>query len=230
MKPDALKFHGTEAAITSHAISLTHGKRRRLGGTPEHVTIPFSRITRVKHEKPQGMSNGTLEIFTPDYNPTGAARPHQIIYTKKQQAHIDYLRKTITERQQPPAEGGPSIDRAAHTAQREASSKPLATFAGWTLTPSSLESKDQQHRITGAHAEVQSSGDMGKQVKAGRVITGGVLFGPAGAVVGGLLRKSRNQIYIMVTFPSGDTGLIEAPAKQESEARRFAISINHAAQ
>lgn len=230
MSTDALKFHGTEATITPHAISLTHGRMRRLGGVPEHVTIPLNRITRVKHDKPKGISNGTIELFTPDYHPTGAGRPHEIVYTKKHQAAADQLVHAAMQNKQTPTPSHGGIDRAAYTAQQREDAKPLATFAGWTLTRTSLETAGQQHRIQGAHADVETSGDMGKQVRAGRVITGGILFGPAGAVAGGLLRKSRNQIYITITFPNGNTGLIEAPAKKETEARRFAIAINHAAQ
>lgn len=229
MKNNTLKFHGTTADITGRAISLTHGRLRRLGGVPEHVTIPFNRITRVKHEKPKGMSNGTIELFTPDYHPTGAGRPHEIVYTKKHQAAADQLVHAAMQGKQTPTPSHGGIDRAAYTAGRREDAKPIATFAGWTLTRTTIEAEGQQHPIQGARAEVETSGDMGKQVRAGRVITGGVLFGPAGAVVGGLLRKSRNQIYITITFPNGDTGLIEAPAKQETEARRFAVAINNAA-
>lgn len=224
-----LKFHGTTADITESAIALTHGKMRRLGGVPEHVTIPFNRITRTKHSKPQGMGRGTLEVFTPDYNPTGAGKPNEIVYSEKHQADIDTLRQAIVQRQQTPTPTGQGIDRAAYTAARQQASKPLATFAGWTLTPTTLDAKDQYFNIAGAQAEVEASGDMGKRTTATRVITGGVIFGPAGAVVGGLIRKSRNRIFITVTFPNGDTGLIEAPAKQETEARRFAVAINNAA-
>ena len=229
MKNNTLKFHGSTANITDRAISLTHGRVRRMGGVPEHVTIPFSRITRVRHDKPKGMSSGVIELITPDYNPTGAGRAHEVVYTKKQQAAADALVLAAMQNQQAltPAQGG--IDRAAYAARQQADTKPIEKFAGWTLTRTTIESDGQQHRIQGAHATVESSGDMGKQVRAGRVITGGILFGPAGAVVGGLLRKSRNQIYITITFPNGDTGLIEAPAKQETDARRFATAINNAA-
>ena len=229
MKNNTLKFHGTTANITDRAISLTHGRLRRIGGVPEHVTIPFSRITRVRHDKPKGMSNGVIELITPDYSPTGAGRPHEIVYTKKHQAAADQLVHSAMQNKQTPTPSHGGIDRAAYTSQQREDAKPIATFAGWTLTRTSLETAGQQHRIQGAHATVESSGDMGKQVRAGRVITGGILFGPAGAVVGGLLRKSRNQIYITITFPNGDTGLIEAPAKQETGARRFATAINNAA-
>ena len=61
-----------------------------------------------------------------------------------------------------------------------------------------------------------------------RVITGGVLFGPAGAVVGGLLKKKKHHCYVTVTFADGNVAIAEVPIKEQSQAREFAAKVNAA--
>lgn len=81
--------------------------------------------------------------------------------------------------------------------------------------------------IAGATAEYES-GATSKRITGTRVITGAVLFGPLGAVAGGVLRKDKSRCYVTITFPSGDAVIVDAPLKDEKKAREFAATVNAA--
>lgn len=81
--------------------------------------------------------------------------------------------------------------------------------------------------IAGATAEFENGADK-KRMTGTRVITGAVLFGPAGAVVGGLLKKNKSKCYVTTTFADGNVAIVEVPVKQERQARDFAAKVNAA--
>lgn len=84
-----------------------------------------------------------------------------------------------------------------------------------------------KHPIAGA-AAVAESGSSVKSPTLGRVVAGGLLAGPAGAIVGGLFQKDKSKFYITVTFADGSVVVIDGPSKDETKMRRFAESINAA--
>ena len=67
-----------------------------------------------------------------------------------------------------------------------------------------------------------------KSTTATRVIAGGVLFGPIGAVAGGLLKKDKGKVYAIVTIPDAGTIILDAPIKDEAKAREFVAKVNAA--
>ena len=68
--------------------------------------------------------------------------------------------------------------------------------------------------------------NIGSRITATRVVTGAVLFGPVGAIIGGMAKKDRNKLYITITYANGDIGVVEAKAKDEAKARQFVQAIN----
>src|SRR5690625_210530 len=81
--------------------------------------------------------------------------------------------------------------------------------------------------IAGATAEYET-GRTAKRVTGTRVITGAVLFGPVGAVAGGLLRKDKSKCYVTITWPDGNVVIVDAPLKDEARVRKFAATVNAA--
>jgi hypothetical protein len=79
-------------------------------------------------------------------------------------------------------------------------------------------------------ARVETSGEIDRRLSLTRTAVGGILFGPAGVIVGGLAKKKRDSRAIYVTV-SGDgyEWVIEAKAKKEREAREWAAKVNSAA-
>lgn len=202
-------FVGSKVAITDTGITIRYDWLNAKTEGIKEAHIAWEQIT--------GSTTAT-ERFGKRLTINTTGRSYNINYTDtpKDKAAASKIKTEI-------------FKRTGQTSETERQT-PTEEFAGWKLTaPHLTDPSGNRYTLTGAHAEVEASGDMGKRTTATRVITGGVLFGPAGAVVGGLIRKSRNQIYITITFPNGDTGLIEAPAKQETDARRFAVAINNAA-
>lgn len=81
--------------------------------------------------------------------------------------------------------------------------------------------------IAGATAEYDSGAEK-KRTTGTRVITGTVLFGPVGAVAGGLLKKNKSKCYVTITFADGNTVIIESPIADEAKARKFVAKVNAA--
>lgn len=81
--------------------------------------------------------------------------------------------------------------------------------------------------IAGATA-IAESGTENKSPTLTRVIGGGLLAGPAGAVVGALFQKDKSKFYITVTFADDSVVIIDGPAKDETKMRQFAEKINEA--
>lgn len=81
--------------------------------------------------------------------------------------------------------------------------------------------------VAGATAEFDS-GATKKNMTATRVLGGAVLFGPAGAIVGGMLKKDRSKVYVVIDIPGRGSVVLDAPAKDEKAAREFAAKVNAA--
>lgn len=96
----------------------------------------------------------------------------------------------------------------------------------WRITGDNLHKGLQKWNLKGATAELENGANIGSRITATRVVTGAVLFGPVGAIIGGMAKKDRNKLYITVTYANGDAGVIEAKAKDEAKARQFVQAIN----
>lgn len=81
--------------------------------------------------------------------------------------------------------------------------------------------------VAGAVA-VAESGSAVKSPTLTRVVAGGILAGPAGAIVGGLFQKDRSRFYVTVTFADQSVIIIDGPTSDETKMRQFAESINAA--
>lgn len=217
-----VKFRGSTVTTSPDTIVIKHGRARRLGGSTPGVTIAFDQIVQVRDEKPKGGKPGTYEIITHGYSPTGGGRPHEIWYTSRQQKEIQQLSRLITARGAAGDTGNATTSSTAPVSfsAGRVPDGPL-TFNGWKVDGRKLRGEGQEFDLIGAKAEFEAGANAGSRITATRVVTGGVLFGPLGAVAGGLLRKNISKVYVVITFADGSSGLIEAPAKKETEARKF---------
>lgn len=97
-----------------------------------------------------------------------------------------------------------------------------ASFAGYAIRGDRLvKGLTGRWELAGSHAEFEHGAQQSGRVTATRV----ALTGPFAL----LLKKDRNKVYIAVETPDGDV-LIEASAKDETAARKFAARINQAAE
>ncbi|WP_209374293.1 hypothetical protein [Brevibacterium renqingii] len=228
------KFYGTTVNVDDENVTLNHGRLRRMGGVPKTVETPLGAITAVNNEKPKGGKNGSVEIYTASYNPTGPGRPQQIIYTAGSQASratelcaiLNRHRQASAPASTPSTESTPASQSqpATYSFQRHD-----ATLEGWKLDGDTLFGNGQAFSLAGAKAEFETGANIGGRMTATRVIGGGLLFGPAGAIVGGMWKKNRAKVYIVITDNNGRTGLIETSAKNETKAREFANAVNNVA-
>lgn len=216
------KFYGSKVTTTAESITIEHGRMRKLGGSTAGATIPFEQITQVNDKKPTATQNGLYEIISEGYAPGGQGRPQEVIYLRKHRKVIEQLSKLIEARRGTanPADPSGEPSPVAFSSHRKPDA-PLP-FNGWRVDGRKLRGEGQEFDLAGAQVEFEAGANAGSRITATRVVTGGVLFGPLGAVAGGLLRKNRNKVYIVITFADGSSGLIEAPAKKETQARKFA--------
>ncbi|HLS00537.1 MAG TPA: hypothetical protein VK054_00925 [Beutenbergiaceae bacterium] len=112
-------------------------------------------------------------------------------------------------------------------AARRQEAKFVARIGGHAVIRENYVNGLKKVPIAGATAEYES-GATEKRITGTRVITGAVLFGPLGAVAGGVLRKDKSKCYVTITFPDGNVVIVDAPLKEEKKAREFAATVNAA--
>lgn len=96
-----------------------------------------------------------------------------------------------------------------------------ARFEGWTLSGGRLsKGLTKNYDVAGAVADFEHGANIGSRVTVTRLaLTGIFAFG---------LKKDRNKVYVLVELADGQQELIEAKAKEEKAARKFASAINAA--
>ena len=109
-----------------------------------------------------------------------------------------------------------------------------STFGGYRIVNGNLTGRNPATGwpgtwpLGGMTAELEPGVDVGARTTATRVVAGAVIAGPVGAIVGGLFRKDRNKVYVVVTLADGSQILIDGPAKDERGARDFTAKLNAA--
>lgn len=82
-------------------------------------------------------------------------------------------------------------------------------------------------KYAGATASLQEGDGGGTKISAGRIVAGGILAGPVGAVVGGMARKNFAATSILaIQMPDGKTLTAEIPAKKRADAIVFVNTFN----
>ena len=104
------------------------------------------------------------------------------------------------------------------------------SFEGHKLNGQKLSKFPQSWDIKGAKAYIENGANIGSRITATRVAAGLVLAGPVGAIIGGLAKKDRNKIYVLIETTNNEVVSIETKAKDEAKARAFVNKVNAAAQ
>jgi hypothetical protein len=112
--------------------------------------------------------------------------------------------------------------------QAAAAPKPLR-FGGFTLTGEMLEFDGSRRQVRGSTAVIESAATAKNRMTATRVVGGFALFGPLGAVIGGMSKKDLSRIFVIVTLADGTVWTDEIKGKKESDARQFIGAVNTAA-
>jgi len=112
-------------------------------------------------------------------------------------------------------------ERQQATAAKLAELNMNARFEGWNLSGGRLsKGLVKNHDVAGAVADFQHGANIGSRITVTRLaLTGIFAFG---------LKKDRNKVYVLVELADGQRELIEAKAKEEKAARKFADAINAA--
>lgn len=91
----------------------------------------------------------------------------------------------------------------------------------------SIEFKGNSYPTRGAKGFVEMGGTQ-RRTTATRLVVGSVITFGVGTAIGAMAKKKTNNIYLTIEFESGMAILIEAKAKQEGDARRFAQAVTTA--
>lgn len=103
------------------------------------------------------------------------------------------------------------------------------SFEGHKLNGQKLTKFPNTWDIKGANAYIENGANIGSRITATRVAAGLVLAGPIGGIIGGLAKKDRNKIYVLIETTNNEVVSIETKAKDEAKARAFINKVNAAA-
>ena len=99
-----------------------------------------------------------------------------------------------------------------------------AHWGGLWLANGEILADGKKYPVAGAQA-VFENGVQQSRATLTRIGAGAILFGPAGAVVGGLLKKDKSKCYVVITLADGNQLIAEGPAKEQKQAMEFAAKI-----
>lgn len=106
--------------------------------------------------------------------------------------------------------------------------EPTLRFGSVKMKGRTVTYKGDEYDLEGARALVDS-GQLGKRMTATRVIGGGVIFGPVGALIGGMAKKSTGDAFLNIELADGRLIIEPVKKKQIKEANKFAQKINDTA-
>lgn len=106
--------------------------------------------------------------------------------------------------------------------------EPTLRFGSVKMKGRTVTYKGDEYDLKGARALVDS-GQLGKRMTATRVIGGGVIFGPVGALIGGMAKKSTGDAFLNIELADGRLIIEPVKKKQIKEANKFAQKINDTA-
>ncbi|OZC80538.1 hypothetical protein CH274_15320 [Rhodococcus sp. 06-418-5] len=86
----------------------------------------------------------------------------------------------------------------------------------------------KSYPVADATATYEPGSTIASRVTATRVVAGGLLLGPLGAVIGGMAKKDMSRMYVAVTLRDGRVITYAAPARKEEKIREFIASVNAA--
>jgi hypothetical protein len=92
------------------------------------------------------------------------------------------------------------------------------------------DTRRHKYPVAGATARFESAAAAQSRMTATRVVTGAVILGPLGAILGGMAKKNTTAMYIVVELADGTVLTDEAKAKDEAQIRAFVDSVNKAAE
>ena len=101
------------------------------------------------------------------------------------------------------------------------------SYEGYSLMADKLRKGGKSWPIAGAHAQCDS-GASAKRMTLTRVGTGALVLGPLGAILGGMAKKDRTRVYVLVELSTGEGISFDVPAKDEAKAREFVMKVNGA--
>jgi hypothetical protein len=104
-----------------------------------------------------------------------------------------------------------------------------ASFGGAYLRGFGFNYKMHKLPTRGLTAAITDEAHVGSYISAKRVIAGGLLFGPIGALTGAVLRKNGDKVYVVVERDGEVIGTLEGGAKDASRAREFVAALNASA-
>jgi len=141
-----------------------------------------------------------------------------------------YAAQDARNKQWKEGEGERRREKSAEKSARQAAADrnaTLAKFEGITLGRESIEFKGNSYPTRGAKGFVEIGGTQ-RRTTATRLVVGSVITFGIGTAIGAMAKKKTNNIYLTIEFESGMAILIEAKAKQEGDARRFAQAVTTA--
>lgn len=103
-----------------------------------------------------------------------------------------------------------------------------AIMDGELRCPPGMNFRTERIPIKDVHAEYES-GEATERSTLTRVAAGALIAGPIGAIVGGMFKKDKSLVYVILTLTDGRVIVIDAPKKDSTAAHQFVGKVNTAA-
>lgn len=118
----------------------------------------------------------------------------------------------------------PWYDKVAEWADRQP-----VIYGGIMMKAGKLSYRGEYQPVAGVRVRVESAGELQRRSTLTRTAAGGLLFGPAGAIVGALFKKTvdKRELYLLVDGPVF-AWAVEVRASDGPAARSFAAKVNTA--
>lgn len=184
------------------------------------ATLIVVNMKKVAQAKLDAMSPEERELFNAQLehsNAVKAAEKSLLLEGKNLSSKINAAKKQLVSAQ-------------AHGSNR------LGSYGGLTLTETNMFTSSATIPLTrDITASVETAGNLAVKSRSTltRIAAGGLLFGPAGAIVGGIAKKNSNvdkrELYLLIEG-SSFSELIVCKPDDGAKVRQFAIQIKQSAQ
>lgn len=235
---EAKGYNGTIRFDGENVTIVRKGLLAKTNGFGD-ITFPLASVEQIELKPANLAKNGSVRFVVAGVDAPAqvvATDGYAVIFTFQQRKRFDELKSTLdallpgtaTSAEGLPTQGAwqRGEQRLAEVQQRL---EDHASFPGWSINNGIIRCGLKSGPVAGAHAEAELASNSHK-VSFGRVVTGGLMLGPVGAVLGGMAKKDKSTAFLIVALADGTVLNSEFPANQLPAAKMFAVKINHAAQ
>ena len=196
-------------------------------------TIPAGAVEHVEVSEGGFMRKPYVRLILRDYAGYCPLPAHDLNYMSPKDVDVKELAGAIQQlvNSTPALESSgltPKVGYPGSELELMATRAKAAQFDSLVVDDRVVFCEGQSAPLSGAKAEIVDADTARTRMTATRVLGGAVLFGPLGALVGGMAKKNVGQVYVLVTTEDGRMFSASAKSKETGKAAELVSRINAA--